>query len=125
MARAPGFARHPDHRVEVTRLAGLARARFADTLLAESRRAWLVAESGHTPVIYFPREDVRMEHLERTDHATHCPFKGDAGYWTLAAGGRRAENAAWSYESPFDEVASLAGAIAFYTDRVEVEAGGS
>jgi uncharacterized protein (DUF427 family) len=59
--------------------------------------------------------------LERTDLETFCPFKGNASYWTLAASGQRDENAVWSYEDPFDQVAGLKDYVAFYPDRVQVE----
>ena len=64
--------------------------------MADSTRALLLREANYPLVHYFPQEDVRMELLNRTDHETHCPYKGDAGYWTLEAGGRAADNAVWS-----------------------------
>ena len=67
--------------------------------------------------MYFPREDVRMDRLERTAHESFCPFKGDASYWCLVAGDRREENAVWSYEDPFEQVAGLRDYVAFYDDR--------
>jgi uncharacterized protein (DUF427 family) len=80
-----------------------------------------VCETKHEPVVYFPREDVRFEALERTDHKSFCPFKGEASYWTLRVADRAEENAVWSYEDPFDEVAGLEDYVAFYADRVEWE----
>src|SRR5690606_3007451 len=71
------------------------------------------------PVYYFPRAAVRMELLRRSDHTTHCPYKGDAAYWTIAAGEKRSENAAWSYEAPLDGVADIAERIAFQFDRID------
>jgi uncharacterized protein (DUF427 family) len=92
---------------------------FHGVVLAESERALVVRESRHAPVLYFPREDVRLEHMERTDHQSFCPFKGEASYWTLRSGEAVEQNAAWSYEQPFDEVAGLKDHVAFYADRVE------
>jgi uncharacterized protein (DUF427 family) len=60
-----------------------------------------------------------MDRFERTGHHTHCPFKGDASYFTLSVGGRTAENAVWSYERPYDEVMDLKDRLAFYPDRVD------
>ena len=78
-------------------------------------------ETRHEPVVYFPRQDVRFGLMEPTSHHTFCPFKGEASYWTLRVGERAEENAAWSYEDPFDEVAGLSGYVAFYADRVQWE----
>jgi uncharacterized protein (DUF427 family) len=66
---------------------------------------------------------VTQRFLDRTDHETFCPFKGEASYWTIRVGDRSAENAVWGYEDPFEEVAGLAGHVAFYADRVEWERG--
>ena len=87
--------------------------------IAESAHTVVLHETGHGPVRYFPRPDVLMDRFRRTDHATHCPYKGDAAYWTVEAGGRVAENAAWSYEDPIPAVAAMKDLIAFYPDRVD------
>jgi uncharacterized protein (DUF427 family) len=70
-------------------------------------------------VQYIPRADVDMALLTRSDHTTHCPYKGDASYFSIPAGGDRAENAVWSYETPHEAVAAIAGHVAFYPNRVE------
>ncbi|MDP6603681.1 MAG: DUF427 domain-containing protein, partial [Rhodospirillales bacterium] len=75
--------------------------------IAESAHTVVLHETGHAPMRYFPRGDVLMDRFRRTDHATHCPYKGDAAYWTIEAGGRVAENAAWSYEDPIPEAVAL------------------
>jgi len=90
-----------------------------DALVVDSRHAHLLRETGHMPVYYFPREDVRMDLLERTDHSTHCPFKGNASYWTIMIDGRTLKNAVWSYECPYDEVVEIRGFLAFYWDRMD------
>ncbi|GGG83012.1 DUF427 domain-containing protein [Paenibacillus radicis (ex Gao et al. 2016)] len=95
------------------------RVRFGGETVAESVKALIVHERGHLPVYYFPREDVRFDLLESTDHSTHCPLKGDASYWTIQAGGRISENAAWSYPEAIPESKGLEGYIAFYWDRVD------
>jgi len=92
---------------------------FNGKTVADTLRAGLMLETGYMPVYYFPREDVRMDLLERSNHRTHCPYKGDASYWTLKLGGRSAENAAWGYEEPLPEMALIKGQIAFYWDRVD------
>ncbi|MEE3332137.1 MAG: DUF427 domain-containing protein [Myxococcota bacterium] len=91
---------------------------FEGSLVVDSDNALRVLETAHDPVLYFPREDVAMEFLQRTDHSSFCPFKGDASYWSLCAGGVTSENAVWSYEDPFEEVDALRNYVAFYPDRV-------
>jgi uncharacterized protein (DUF427 family) len=95
------------------------RAMLGGETVADSRRAGLLHETGILPRLYIPVEDVRMDLLERTDHTTHCPFKGDASYWTVRAGGREAENAAWGYEEPLEPAAWLRGHVSFYTERMD------
>ena len=89
---------------------------FGGETVADSRRVKLMHEKGLLPVYYFPEEDVRMDLLEESEHTTHCPFKGDASYYSIEGG---AENAVWSYEKPYDEVMSIREHLAFYPDRVD------
>jgi uncharacterized protein (DUF427 family) len=117
------YHRFPDYRVDLEPGAERVRVRLEGELVAESDRVLVVRETKHAPVIYFPREDVRFEMLERTDHVSFCPFKGEASYWSARAGGRFEENVAWSYEDPFAEVAGLKDYVSFYADRVEWERG--
>jgi uncharacterized protein (DUF427 family) len=115
------YHEYPDYRVDLEPHPRRVRVKLGGETIAESDRALRVLETKHDPAIYFPREDVRMDLLERTEHQTFCPFKGDASYWTVRAGGRAEENAVWSYESPFDQVAGLKDYVSFYTDRLCVE----
>jgi uncharacterized protein (DUF427 family) len=92
---------------------------FGGETVADSRRAKLLHEAGLLPVYYFPIEDVRMELLEESDHTTHCPFKGDASYWSVRAGDRVAENAVWSYAEPIDSAPPIAGYLAFYWRKMD------
>ena len=94
------------------------RVEFNGTWVADSRRALILHETRLPPAYYFPREDVQLGLLEKTEHVTHCPFKGNASYWTLRAGGAVAENAAWSYEEPYEDGAPVKGYLSFYPDRV-------
>jgi adenylate cyclase len=87
--------------------------------VAESDRVLVMHETGYRPVVYIPREDVRMELMRPSALRTHCPFKGDASYWTVEIGGRRVEDVAWSYEDPYEEAAIVRGHIAFYWDRID------
>ena len=79
------------------------RVMFNGETIADSKRVKLLHETGHLPVYYFPKEDVRMDLLEESDHTTHCSFKGDASYWSVKVGDRVAENAVWSYPEPLED----------------------
>ena len=68
---------------------------------------------------YLPCEDVRVE-LQPSSMTSHCPYKGDASYWSVEAGGRRLDDVAWSYERPLPAVAEIAGLVAFWDHRVDV-----
>jgi adenylate cyclase len=94
------------------------RVEFEGTWLADSGRALVLRETRLPPAYYFPFEDVRMDLLSKTDFHTHCPFKGNASYWSLNAGGRSVENIAWAYEEPFPEAERLRGYLSFYRGKV-------
>ena len=110
---------HPARRIDVNSCPARVRVEFGGEAVADSTRVLVMREADYAPVHYFPREDVRMNLLVRTGHATHCPYKGDASYWTVEAGGRTAENAVWSYERPIPAMADIAGYLAFYRDRMD------
>jgi uncharacterized protein (DUF427 family) len=119
----PGFAEHPDHNIDLEQCPERQRAIFADVIIADSMHALVMREANYPPVIYFPRGDVNMNFLEPTDNASYCPFKGNASYWSVtsgAVGDQGGKNAAWSYQTPYDEMAALKGYVAFYADRVRV-----
>jgi uncharacterized protein (DUF427 family) len=91
--------------------------KFKGELIADTRNALAMKEGDYPVVYYVPRADVKMERLARTSHRTHCPFKGDASYYSIANG---PENAVWSYEQPYDEMTPIEGLLAFYPDKVEI-----
>jgi uncharacterized protein (DUF427 family) len=117
--QASGYAAHPGYAISFEPCAKRLRVMFNGETVADSTDVRLMHESRHIPVYYFPRADVRAELLSATDHGSHCPFKGDASYWTVAAGDKTAENAVWSYEDPYDEVAHIKDYMAFYWDRMD------
>lgn len=92
--------------------------------LAESDRPVLLEETGLPARYYLPREDVRTELLQRTDTMTHCPFKGDASYWSAQVGGRTYEDVVWSYEAPIPGAEGIAGLMCFYPERAELTVSG-
>jgi len=114
----PGYKKNPEHRIETKRAEVRVQVIFNGEVIADSEDAIKMEENGYAPVFYLPRKDVKMERLSRTTHRTHCPFKGDASYFTLS-NGRTSENAVWSYEQPFDEVSLIKERLAFYPDRVD------
>ena len=95
------------------------RATFAGSTIVSSKHAKLLHETGLLPVYYFPRADVRMDLLEPTDHHTRCPLKGEASYWSIRAGDRVAENAAWSYPNAIDSAKPLEDLVAFYWHKLD------
>jgi uncharacterized protein (DUF427 family) len=113
------YHKYPDYRVNLDPSTARIRVSFAGEMIAESERTLMVRETKHTPVVYFPRDDVRFDLLEATSHVTFCPFKGEASYWTLRVGDRVEENVVWSYADPFDEVAGIKDYVSFYADRVD------
>tara|TARA_R110002167_G_scaffold137327_6_gene324266 strand:+ start:168 stop:971 length:804 start_codon:yes stop_codon:yes gene_type:complete len=114
-----GYAKHPDYDVHFERSPKRVRAVFNGETIADSLATELLFESRHIPVYYFPRADVRMDLLQRTEHSTYCPFKGDAAYWSVNVGGRTAENAVWSYEAPYPQTAEIKDYVAFYWNRMD------
>ena len=93
--------------------------RVGGAIVADTTRALVMRAPGTPDQPYIPREDVDMTRLIRTDLVTHCPYKGDAAYWSIQSGPRTVENAVWSYEAPYDEMAPIKGYLAFYPDRVD------
>jgi uncharacterized protein (DUF427 family) len=98
------------------------RVRAGDHVIADTGDALILREGALPPAVYFPRQDVALEYMGRTQHHTHCPFKGDAAYYTLTLDGEILENVAWTYEQPLEEVSPIDSRIAFYANRVEVYA---
>ena len=94
----------------------------AGRVVADTRAALTLREAAYPPVQYIPRADVDMTLLERSDHTTYCPYKGDCAYYSIPAGGERAVNAVWTYEAPYEAVASIKDRLAFYPDRMDIVA---
>jgi uncharacterized protein (DUF427 family) len=88
-------------------------------VVADTRRALTLSEASYPAVQYIPRQDVDMALLQRTDHASYCPYKGQASYYSLPSGGERSVNAVWTYEAAYPSVAAIKDHVAFYPDRVD------
>src|SRR5947209_4900428 len=109
----------PDHPISIQRNPARVVVSVAGRVIAETCNALALREADYSAVQYIPREDVDLTQLERTDHATYCPYKGDCNYYSIPAGGEKSVNAVWSYEEPFPAVAQIRGHVAFYPDRVD------
>lgn len=118
---APGFAERPDYRIRLSPAGRGLRVVAGCVIVADSDGVLVMRETGYPPVYYFPRADVDMDLLARDAHRTTCPFKGEATYWTLPSVDAQTEPVAWSYETPYDEMRAIAGMIAFYQDRVQLD----
>ena len=107
----------PDHPISIERNPVRIVVSVAGRVVADTRNALTLQEADYPPVQYIPREDVDLSQLERTDHATYCPYKGDSSYYSVPAGGKKSVNAVWTYEDPYEEHRDLAERVAFWTDK--------
>lgn len=110
----------PEHLIDIERAGRGVTVKIDGKIIAKTENALELREAKYPPVLYIPRADVRMESLERSEHTTYCPFKGDASYYSVPALGERGQNAIWTYETPFEAVAAIEKHLAFYPDRVEI-----
>jgi uncharacterized protein (DUF427 family) len=125
MNSAPGFRKYPGHNVSTQPSKAHVQVLYKGEVIADTRDAVELHEDTGVgkktvaPIVYYiPRKDVKMDRLARTSHTTHCPFKGDASYFSLRGG---PENAVWSYEAPYDETMALKERLAFYPDKFEIK----
>ncbi|MET0747540.1 MAG: DUF427 domain-containing protein [Rhizobium sp.] len=109
----------PDHPISIETTTSHVVVTVGGQTIADSRDAVLLREASYPPVLYIPRKDVDMRQLQRTDHSSYCPYKGDCSYYSIPEGGERSVNAIWTYEKPYDAVVAIKGYMAFYTDRVD------
>jgi uncharacterized protein (DUF427 family) len=109
----------PDHPITIEPHASHIVVTLGGKVIADTRDALTLREAAYPAVLYIPRKDVDMTLLERTDHATYCPYKGDAGYFSIPSGGERSTNAVWTYERPYPAVAQIKDHVAFYPDRID------
>ena len=111
----------PDHPITITRNPRRVRVTAGDLVIAESAKALTLKEARYPAVQDLPREDANMALLERTDRTTHCPYKGDASYYSIKVDGKTLDNAIWTYETPFPAMTEISGHLAFYPDKVKIE----
>ncbi len=109
----------PDHPITVEPNRSRVVVSLAGKVIADTRDALTLREASYPAVYYIPRKDVDMSLLQRTDHATYCPYKGECSYYSIPVGGERSVNAVWTYETPYAAVAGIKDHLAFYPDRVD------
>ena len=109
----------PDHPITIAPNPKRVCVLFNGRVVADTTRALTLREASYAPVQYIPRVDADMTLFARTAHASHCPYKGDAAYFSLNADGRVSENAVWTYEAPFPAMAEIKEYLAFYPNRVD------
>jgi uncharacterized protein (DUF427 family) len=108
-----------DHPIPISAAEGKVRVTAAGRIVAESAHALRLEEKGYPAVYYLPRCDADMSLLVRTTHYTYCPYKGDCTYYSIPLGGAKSEYAVWTYEKPYEAVASIQDHLAFYASRVD------
>jgi uncharacterized protein (DUF427 family) len=113
--RIPG----PEHPISIDANPSRVVVRVGGKVIADTQNALTLREASYPGVQYIPRRDVDMAALKRSEHTTYCPYKGDASYYSIPAGGDRSLNAVWTYERPFESVAQIKEYVAFYPDRVD------
>jgi len=109
----------PEHPISIQHNPARVVVSVAGRVIADTRNSLTLRESDYSLVQYIPREDVDLTQLERTNHATYCPYKGDCTYYSVPAGGKKSVNAVWTYEDPYRAVAQIKGHVAFYPERVD------
>jgi uncharacterized protein (DUF427 family) len=118
MSKSPGHQKWPNHKVEEEHVGQTMKVEINGETIAESNDVVRVTEDDHPVRYYFPRADIRMNKLERTTTQTECPFKGEAHYFSVNAGGRKFQDAVWTYENPYEEHRNLKDRMAFYDDKI-------
>ena len=111
----------PDHPIAITANPKRVRVTAAGVVIADTTQALTLKEARYPAVQYVPRQDANMALLSRSERTTHCPYKGDANYFSVTAGGKALENSVWTYETPFPAMAEITGHLAFYPDKVTIE----
>lgn len=119
MAEKAGKIPGPDHPISIEANLSRVVVKAAGKVIADTGEALTLREASYPAVQYIPRRDVDMTALTRSEHTSWCPYKGDASYYSIPAGGDRSVNAAWTYENPFEAMAQIKDYVAFYPDRVD------
>jgi uncharacterized protein (DUF427 family) len=111
----------PDHPITITPNPKRIRVSAGGVVIADTTHALTLKEASYPAVQYVPRTDANMALLKRTDRTTHCPYKGDASYYSVVADGKTLENSIWTYETPFPAMTEIKDHLAFYPDKMKIE----
>jgi uncharacterized protein (DUF427 family) len=113
----------PDHPIKIEPSSDHVVVKAGDVVVADSSNVLTLHEGkgNYAPVYYVPLADVDSELLESSDTTTYCPYKGEASYYSVRTGDNVIKDAIWFYDEPYDAVAAIAGHVAFYPDRVQIE----
>ncbi|MER9565885.1 DUF427 domain-containing protein [Mesorhizobium sp. M0571] len=117
-----GFQHNPGKIITVEPYKGTVTVRAGDVMIASSTKVKVLTEPPYLPVFYIPFDDIDFKQLGKTELSTHCPYKGDASYWSVLPAGDAGKDAMWAYEQPFDEMADIRDHGAFYPNKVIIEA---
>lgn len=109
----------PDHPITIEPNGHRVIVTLGGRVIADTSDALTLREASYPPVQYIPRKDVDMAALTRSDTITYCPYKGEAAYFSIPAGGARSADAIWTYEAPYEAVAEIKDHLAFYPDRTD------
>jgi uncharacterized protein (DUF427 family) len=109
----------PDHPISIEASPSRVVVKVSGQVIADTSDALTLREASYPAVQYIPRRDVDMAALTRSEHTTFCPYKGDASYFSIPAGGDRSVDAVWTYEAPFEAMAQIKNYVAFYPDRID------
>jgi uncharacterized protein (DUF427 family) len=120
MTDKPVLTPGPDHPITVEAAPNRVVVTFAGHTIADTKGALALREASYPVRYYIPRADADLSVLERTEHETYCPFKGDAAYYSIRTGADVAENVVWTYEQPYPAVAEIKDHLAFYPGQVEI-----
>jgi uncharacterized protein (DUF427 family) len=119
MSNKPVKQPSPEHPITIAAHPGRVTVTVAGHRIVDTREALVLREASYPPVLYVPRKDAVMSLLQRSDHQTYCPYKGDCSYYSIPSGGDRSINAVWTYEVAYPAVAAIQGHLAFYPNRVD------
>jgi uncharacterized protein (DUF427 family) len=119
MADKPMKIPGPDHPISIEVNPSRVVVTVSGKVIADTSDALTLREASYPPIQYIPRRDVDMAALTRSEHTTYCPYKGNASYFSISAGGHRSLNAVWTYETPFEAMTQIKEYVAFYPDRVD------
>jgi len=111
----------PDHPISIMPSGKHIRVTAGELVIADTTGAVTLKEATYPEVFYIPRADANMDAMTRTERVTHCPYKGDANYYSIKTADKVLDNAIWTYETPFPAMAEIKDYLAFYPDKVKIE----